>query len=141
MPLSNFYQIQVDCCYSHNKSSLLKVNDWNYVFLLDFIMTLLTFVELISCYVKYYLNRMHHLIRKPSICFVILIQNYFLLLLFMMMGLGAKSLIFDLLCPMGLRKIFCPIKIYFQRMVLVVVPRIKHSKEMAFELGTLNMKR
>lgn len=58
----------------------------------------------------------------------------------MMKDLGAKSLIFNL-SPMGLRKIFCLIKIYFQRMVLVVVPRMKHSEEMAFELGMPNGKR
>lgn len=52
----------------------------------------------------------------------------------MMMGLGAKSLIFNFLWPMGLRTIFCIIKLYFQRMVSVVAPRTKHSEETTFEL-------
>ena len=115
---------------------MLKVNDWNSLFLLDFRITLLTFVELITCYVKYHLNSMHHLIMKHS-----MFCNPYAELFSVMMGLGAKSIIFNLLCGVGLRTIFCIIKIYFQRMVLVVAPRTKHSEETAFELGTLTVRR
>lgn len=90
---------------------------------------LLTFVELISCYVKYHLNSMHHLIMKHSMFFSPNAE-----LFSMMMGLGAKSLIFTLLSPMGLRTIFCIIKIYFQRIVLVA-PRTKTFRRNSIWIG------
>ena len=44
----------------------------------------------------------------------------------MMMGLGIKFLILSLLCQMGCKEIFYQIQIYFQKMLLVVAPKMKH---------------